>query len=49
MYTGAYSYDQGDLIYKDYYGVVQGYENFPVSVWMNVTEKDGKKTSKAKR
>ena len=35
MYTGAYTYENGELVYKDYYGVVQGYENFPVSVWMS--------------
>ena len=39
MYMGAYSYvEGGDLEYKDYYEVVKGYENFPVSVWM---EKEG--------
>ena len=37
MYTGAYSYsEEGDLVYKEYYDVIKGYENFesfPVSVW----------------
>lgn len=40
MYTGAYSYtdaesDEDGLVYKPYYETVQGYENFPVSVWMD--------------
>lgn len=40
MYTGAYSYtdaadDADGLVYKPYYETVKGYENFPVSVWMD--------------
>ena len=41
MYTGAYSAtdaadDDDGLVYKNYYETVKGYENFPVSVWMDV-------------
>ena len=40
MYTGAYSVatdaeDEDGLTYKSYYEVVQGYENFPISVWQD--------------
>lgn len=38
MYTGGYTYADGDLTYKEYYEVVKEYENFPVSVW---TSKEG--------
>lgn len=45
MYTGAYSYtdaedDADGLVYKNYYETVKGYENFPVSVWMDVEKKN---------
>ena len=41
LQTGAYSYtdaedDVDGLVYKNYYETVKGYENFPVSVWMDV-------------
>ena len=41
MQTGAYSYtdaadDSDGLVYKNYYETVKGYQNFPVSVWMDV-------------
>lgn len=38
MYTGGYSYAEGELTYKDYYNVIKGYSNyseFPTSVWMD--------------
>ena len=52
LYTGAYTYteeegNESGLVYKQYYDEIAKFENykdFPVSVWMNVTEKDGKKT-----
>ena len=32
-YTGGYSYNDGELSYKQYYDVVKKYENFPTSVF----------------
>ncbi len=40
MYTGGYSYADGDLVRKDYYTEVANYTNFPTSVW---EEKHGDK------
>ena len=47
MYTGGYKVaesasDDDGLTEVDYYEIVEGYENFPHSVWMNTKEVDGK-------
>jgi hypothetical protein len=37
MYTGAYEYEDGNLVYKDYYKTIsesKDFKNFPISVWM---------------
>lgn len=41
LQTGAYSYTEAEddadgLVYKNYYETVKGYENFPVSAWLDV-------------
>lgn len=32
-YTGGYTYENDNLVYKKYYDIVKNYANFPVSVW----------------
>ena len=40
MYIGSYSYAEDNLVYKKYYDVVKGYENFPVSVWTDKSKSE---------
>ena len=32
-YTGGYSYENDNLVYKKYYDIVKDYKDFPISVW----------------
>ena len=33
MYMGAYKYENATLVYQDYFSVVEGYKNFPTTVY----------------
>ncbi len=35
LYTGGYTYENESLVAKEYFEIVNGYENFPVSVWQD--------------
>ena len=40
LYTGAYSYQSENLVYKKYYDIVKGYQNFPQSVWTDTSKSE---------
>lgn len=40
MYIGSYSYADDNLVYKKYYDVVKGYQNFPNSVWTDSSQSE---------
>ena len=40
MYTGAYKYENDNLVYQKYYDIVKGYENFPASVWTDTSKSE---------
>lgn len=39
LYTGGYTYENNNLVEKDYYSVVSTYSNFPYSVWTDSDKK----------
>ncbi|MBQ8685782.1 MAG: peptidylprolyl isomerase [Clostridia bacterium] len=38
LYTGGYTYENENLVYKKYYDIVKNYADFPVSVWTDETK-----------
>lgn len=40
MYTGGYTYENNELVEKNYFDIVKTYESFPYSVWMDSQKED---------
>ena len=38
LYTGAYTYQNENLVYKKYFDIVKNYSNFPSSVWTDTSK-----------